>query len=92
MNMICGSITLMHAIFTSTIQLYAPLYWLAYAMSAVLAFLLGVTLSFEYLQKVLMKVPSSIHRLFAYIQLWTQERISSFSWYAMTYYLAGNLA
>jgi hypothetical protein len=84
MNMICGLITLMHAIFTSTAHTYAPLYWVAYAMSAYLAFVLGVTLSFEYLQRLLMKVPSSIHRLFAYIQLWTEERVSSFSWYAMT--------
>lgn len=84
MNIACGLITLIHAVFTSTSHTYAPLYWGAYTMSAYLAFVLGVILSFEYLQNILMQAPRSIHRLFAYIQLWTEERVSSFSWYAMT--------
>ena len=82
-NSVFGITCFIHALFTSVTHTYAPLFWLAYTLSAYFAFMIGIMLSFEYLQPFLMKVPSGIHRVFVHVQLWSTERKDSISWYAM---------
>ena len=83
MNLIVGLFTLIHSIFTCTTHTYTPLYWFFYTLSAYLAFVLGLLLSFEYLQPFLMQSPQKIHHLCVHMQLWTQERVSGYAWCAM---------